>query len=179
MRCVNFPKKAIHVRGPTWQQQFIWNLAGGFYLGFEDFTSTRRCLQVYSTTWMFISMIATVCKELAPSTAEEGGAPLQPGVATSLPVSASWLIFLNRIFIRLEFREGCLENVWEEVHKPLSCTLLKKTFHGSQTNWLKQTAKEFRNISSLLFMKNPWKFTMKFCFSQVETRELGAGEIVG
>ncbi|KAM7247221.1 hypothetical protein CapIbe_001174 [Capra ibex] len=28
-------------------------------------------------------MIAPVCKELAPSTAKEGGAPLQPGVATS------------------------------------------------------------------------------------------------
>lgn len=72
---MNFPKKAISPRGPTWEQS-IWDLAGGFYLAFEDLTITRRCLQAYSITWMFILMLASVCKELTPSTGKEGGAPL-------------------------------------------------------------------------------------------------------
>lgn len=43
---MNFPKKAVNLRGPT-LEQLSWDLAGGFYLRFEDLTITWRYVQVY------------------------------------------------------------------------------------------------------------------------------------
>lgn len=76
-----FSKEGSHVSGPI-GEQFIWDLAGGFSLRFEDLTITWRCLPVYSITWVLLLMTASVGKELAPSTAQEG--PHRSRVATAL-----------------------------------------------------------------------------------------------
>jgi hypothetical protein len=75
--CVDVPKKGINLRGPTWEQ-FLWDQAGGFYLGYENFIITWRYLQGSSIACKLLLMISSVCKK-GPTNYKRGGA--HPGAA--------------------------------------------------------------------------------------------------
>lgn len=159
-RSVNFPKKAVNVRGPTWEQ-FTWDLVGGFYLWLENLTITWRCPPVYSITWVLLLMIASVCKELASSTAKEGP-HLKAGW---LYLSASKCLLMTH-FPQQNFHKAGIQGglSGECLRGSSQATIL--LFAGESLLWepdqlKRQTATDFSNVS-LSSMNRLWKGTLKF-----------------